>query len=253
MRGRATVRTVALSALVACGLASAADAAGSHLFPVEIHVDLAHHSVVAGHSIKGMVVLTNTTTKRITVQTCADDGWLEVGLTGHVDSYPFGNALIACAATVRLAPGPNRFPVTVLTTYASCTQPQPASGSTPTPTTPTCTVAGPPPLPAGRYATKLNLIGLGGLTQAPNRVLVSLSKPRHEPPLAPCADVPGVALPQVTVPNVVGASSSAAALVLARACLNAGYTSPVKSQVISEAPTAGSTVPEHSTVTLSTR
>jgi beta-lactam-binding protein with PASTA domain len=55
------------------------------------------------------------------------------------------------------------------------------------------------------------------------------------------------------VPNVVGTSSSAAALVLAKACLNAIYANPVGSPVISEAPVAGSNVSEHSTVTLTTR
>jgi len=114
-------------------------------------------------------------------------------------------------------------------------------------------VAGLPPLPAGSYVTKVDVVGLGGLTQAPNRVVVHLSPPKNPPRLAPCADQPGSPPAPVTVPDVVGASSLGAALVLARACLNAGYASPAGSPVISETPIAGSKVPEHSTVTLTTR
>ena len=47
-------------------------------------------------------------------------------------------------------------------------------------------------------------------------------------------------------------TSPAAASVLAKVCLNAGYASPVGSWVISETPAAGSTVAEHSTVSLTT-
>ncbi len=211
------------------------------------------HAVVAGQAIRGTVVLTNTTTREITVGTCAEDGWLAVGLSGRVDSYPFGSLLVACASTVQLAPGANRFPVKVITTYAGCIQPQPAGGSSTTPLLPWCTVAGSPPLPEGRYATKVHIVGLAGLTQTPNRVVVRLKSVTNPPPLAPCADEPGAALPPVTVPNVVGMNSLAAASVLAKVCLNAGYASPVGSLVGSETPVMGSTVAEHSTVTLTTR
>jgi hypothetical protein len=51
---------------------------------------------------------------------------------------------------------------------------------------------------------------------------------------------------------VIGDSSSAAALVFAKACLNAGYAGPVGTQVRTESPPAGATVPEFSTVTLTT-
>ena len=111
-------------------------------------------------------------------------------------------------------------------------------------------------LPCPRDATspKVGIVaGLSGLTQAPNRVVVQLRSPKNPPPLALCADRPGAALPSVTVPNVDGMTSLAAASVLAKVCLNAGYDSPVGSWVISETPAAGSTVAEHSTVSLTTR
>jgi hypothetical protein len=231
---------------------STAATAGSPSHPVEVRLILAQHRVVAGRAIEGTVVLTNTTVRTITVDTCAANGWLAVGLSGHVNSYPFGHTEIECAPTVRLAPGPNRFPVTVITTYAVCTQPQPAGGSFPTPSVPTCTVAGLPPLPAGMYSTKVDIVGIAGVANAAH-VVVHLRAPKNPPPLAPCADQPGTTPPSVSVPNVVGASPLAAAAVFARACLNASYAGPTGSSVISESPIAGTEVPEHSTVTLTTR
>ena len=222
---------------------------------IKVHLSLAQHRVVAGQPIKGTVVLINTTTKERTVNTCAKDGWLAVGLSGHVNSYPFGSFEVKCAPSVRLAPGANRFPVTVLTTYAECSQPQPGDSSV-TPE-PICTVSdghvGPPLLPAGRYSTEVHLVGLGGLTNTPNRVVVHLEAPAKPPALAPCAVTPGTVPMKVTVPDVVGYSSSLAALALAKACLNASYADPVGTSVISESPAANSKVPEHSTVTLTTR
>ena len=211
--------------------------------------------MVAGQPITGTVVLTNRTDRSITVNTCATNGWLAVGLSGQVDSYPFGSLLVTCPPSVRLEPGVNRFPVTVITTYASCVQPQPAG--TPWAPVPTCTASNgrltKPPLPEGRYSTKVYVVGLTGLTQSPNRVVVSLTAPARPPPLAPCADVPGTALPTVTVPDVVGLSSSVAAFPLASACLNTGYANPVGTHVIAESPVAGSKVPEHSAVILTTQ
>jgi hypothetical protein len=202
-------------------------------------------------------VLTNTTDKKIAVNTCATDGWLAVGLSGKVNSYPFGRFLVGCKPTIRLAPGPNRFAVTVITTYTGCTQPEPAGTSAPSPPFPTCTVSNghtnSSPLPAGRYATKFHFVGLNGLTQPPNRVVVSLIAPSMPPVLAPCADVPGTGLPTVTVPNVVGLGSLVAASSLAGACLNTGCADPVGTHVIAESPVAGSQVPEHSTVILTTQ
>ena len=60
-------------------------------------------------------------------------------------------------------------------------------------------------------------------------------------------------LPTVTVPDVVGLSSIVAAVPLASARLNTGYANPVGTHVIAESPVAGSKVPEHSTVILTTQ
>ena len=249
---RGTLVGLAMSAFTLASFTATAAAGGLPSRPIKVRVTLVQHRAVAGQAILGTVVLTNTTPRAITVGTCATDGWLAVGLSGRVDSYPFGHFMVGCAPTVRLAPGANRFSVTVITTYAGCVQPEPAGGSSPTPLVPWCALAGLPPLPGGRYVTKVDLVGLSGLTQRPNRVVLRLTSPKNPPSLAPCADR-GAALPPVTVPNVDGMSSLAAASVLAKVCLNAGYSSPVGSSVISEMPVAGSEVPEHSTVTLATR
>jgi hypothetical protein len=246
---------VLIAVALLLGWGTVADASTSTPRPIKVHLTLTQTQVVAGQPIKGTVVITNRTDKSITVKTCAANGWLAVGLSGQVDSYPFGSLLVACPPSIRLAPGANRFPVTVITTYASCVQPQPAG--TPWAPVPTCTVSNgrltKPPLPAGRYSTKFHLVGLTGLTQSPNPVVVSLTAPAKPPALAPCADVPGTALPTVTVPDVVGLSSIVAAVPLASACLNTGYANPVGTHVIAESPVAGSKVPEHSTVILTTQ
>src|SRR5664280_368906 len=49
------------------------------LTPITIRISLAQTRVIAGTSITGEAVLTNNTSKTITVEGCADD-WLEVGL-----------------------------------------------------------------------------------------------------------------------------------------------------------------------------
>ena len=233
---------------------SAADTAPAP--PVKVHLTLAAHHVVAGHPIMGTVVLTNTSADEITVNTCAIDGWLAVGLSGHGTSPSFARPAVRCNPSVRLSPGTHRFHVTVSTSYTTCAGADPA-GNAPSASFPNCTVSNgrqtPPPLPAGTYATVVQLVGLDGQTQRPNRIAVRLAAPAKPPVLAPCAVVPGTATPTITVPNVVGLSSSLAALSLAHACLNTGYVSPVGTRVTVESPSAGSKVAEHSTVILTTQ
>lgn len=243
---------VAIGALTLCGFTAPATATRTPS-PIKVKVTVVRHRVTAGRPIKGSVVLTDTTTSLITVDTCAANGWLAVGLTSRTYAPSFARTLVGCQPTVRLHPGPNRFSVTVMTTYGSCVQPQPAGTSHPTAKIPWCTVAGLPPLPTGKYVTKVDIVGLSGLTRAPNRVSVDLRSPAHPPKLAACADRPGTTPPSVTVPNVLGENSLGAASTLAKECLNAAYANPVGSLVTSEAPVPGSVVAEHSTVTLTTR
>ena len=148
-------------------------------FPVSVHLTLVTKKVEAGQPIAGTVVLTNTTSKRVLVNACAEDGWLQVGLKGKGYSYAPNSLLINCAPTIELRPGKNRFPITVLTVYESCLQP---GGSSVTPM-PRCVLIGgtgrteQPPLPPGKYETSVFISGLSNLTQTPNRIAVSLTRP----------------------------------------------------------------------------
>ena len=155
------------------GWGGVAGASESSSAPIEVRVALHHSRVVAGQPIKGTVVLTNTTSGPITVESCAQNGWLQVGLKGRRYAYQATSTLIACPPSIRLAPGANRFPVTVLTTYEGCLQP----GGKSVAALPACTSTGPPPLPAGRYSTTVVIMGLANMTQAPRPITVTLLGP----------------------------------------------------------------------------
>jgi hypothetical protein len=228
--------------------------AGGSVAPraIRVHVSLDRLQAVSGRPINGSIVLTNMTNADLTVESCAANGWLSVGLHGPVDSYPFSHTAIRCAPTVRLVPGPNRFPITVITTYAACTEAEPSGGAAPTRTAPACTESGLPPLPGGEYSTKVDIVGLNGLTGTPNRVVIRLVRPGRRPKPATCTNH-RAPMPPVIVPNVIGESSLVAASVFAKVCLNAVYAKPGGDSVTSEAPLPGSLVAEHATVTLTTR
>jgi hypothetical protein len=155
-------------ALTLIGVSGSAGASGSA--PVAVRVNLTHHRAVAGDPIAATVVLTNTTEHRIVVNQCAINGWLAVGLENKVIPYDAYFSEVECAPTVYLRPGPNRFHVTVSTRYPGCTtnihQVLPQS-------MPSCTASGASPaLPAGRYSTTVDIMGL--TTQTPRRVNVTL-------------------------------------------------------------------------------
>jgi hypothetical protein len=183
---RATL--VGLALLV--GWSGTAGASGSSPAPIEVRVSLDHNRVPAGQSIKGTVILTNTTSRRITVESCARNGWLQVGLKGHGFTFSANSSLIACRPSIGLAPGANRFAVTVLTTYEGCLQP----GGESLTSLPPCTSTGPPPLPAQRYSTTVSITGLAHLTDIPRAITVTLLRPmepRGAPPSVPrCSDCP---------------------------------------------------------------
>jgi hypothetical protein len=75
-----------------------------------------------------------------------------------------------------LKPGPNRFPLKVVTTYESCLQP--GGQSTATTFIPKCLSSGSssilPPLPPGRYFTKVVTMGLPSKIAVTHSVAVSL-------------------------------------------------------------------------------
>jgi hypothetical protein len=147
--------------------------------PITIRVKLDRTRVVVGTPIKGTAVLTNESSKAILVQQCATDGWLAVGLTNKKIGFSPAWALVRCAPSVVLKPGPNRFLLKVITTYESCLQP----GGQSTILIPKCfsSDSSPilPPLPPGRYSTKVVTMGLPSNTAVSHSVAVSLLPSVH--------------------------------------------------------------------------
>lgn len=142
--------------------------------PLNLRLTLIHTTVKAGTSIKGSVSFTNTTTEDITVETCAADGWLDVGLTGHGIVFAPAHIQIACLPSVQLPPGTTQFPVTISTTYAGCVPPGTAVSVAEV--LPTCLHTGPPALPVGKYRTAVVTAGLPGDVSGPNVLDVTLTR-----------------------------------------------------------------------------
>ena len=140
---------------------------------VEVSLQLSTTSVVIGDPVHTTVTMKNLTRRPITVKGCAANGWLHVGLENRAIRFSPGSLLMACAPTIKLAPGANDFPVTISTSYSQCT-----SSSSVTASLPACTVRGGPPfLPAGRYTTKVVVTGLPAATVLAPRQVVTLRSP----------------------------------------------------------------------------
>ena len=175
--GQVDVRRAALIGVaLLVGGGGVAGASTSSSSPIRIRVALDQRRVVAGRPIHGTAVLTNTTSRQVLVQSCARNGWLQVGLKGHGYTFRASSTLIACPPSIRLTPGANRFPVTVLTTYDGCLQPGGKSATS----LPACTSKGPPPLPAGRYSTTVFVSGLAHMTEFSRPTTVTLLRPMEQ-------------------------------------------------------------------------
>lgn len=137
---------------------------------VSIRLRLGRTNQRDGRTIPGFAYVWNNERRSIVVQSCAFDGWLFVGLESSQIAYDPAIAAVACRPTVHLKPGLNRFPIRVRTTYGSCAQdPRGVTEGHPR-----CTAHGPPPLPPGRYSTKLVVLGLPWATLNPNPIFVTL-------------------------------------------------------------------------------
>jgi hypothetical protein len=161
----------ALGVVGLSGCGSASTVRSIPTAPVEIHISLDQTRVDGGTALRGQATLTNSTSKSVLVQQCALDGWLFVGLTNRKFSFNPGSPLIACAPSIRLHPGSNRFPITVATTYQECVQP----GGQSTTYAPPCVHAKPPPLPAGSYTTKVVTYGLPARTSTSRPIKVTVT------------------------------------------------------------------------------
>ena len=95
-----------MAALVLAGCAPLAGASGSHARPIGARLTLTTDRAIAGQAITGTVVLTNATRHEITAEAEATDGWLAVGLSGRVDSYPFGSFLVVARRRFASLPAP---------------------------------------------------------------------------------------------------------------------------------------------------
>jgi hypothetical protein len=126
--------------------------------------------VVAGTTIRGVALLTNETGHTVTIQACATDAWLLIGLSNSRIPFNPITPTVACPPSVKLAPGLNRVPITVLTTYVACTR----TKSSATPQLPACLRTGQPPLPPGSYVTKTLIVGLPRGSQVPEAIHVTL-------------------------------------------------------------------------------
>jgi hypothetical protein len=141
--------------------------------PLNVRIAFDRIKAKAGTSIKAEAAFTNTTTEAITVETCAADGWLDVGLTGHGIVFAPAHIQIACLPTVQLPPGTTKYPVTVSTSYAGCAQPGESISSQ---MIPDCLPSGPPPLPVGTYRTEVVTTGLPTDMSGPNVLTVTLTR-----------------------------------------------------------------------------
>ena len=155
---------IAIAVVLSALMGSSVAAGAASRSPVSLRINLDATSVIAGRSIHGTALLTNSSSKTILVETCALDGWLDVGLANKNVAYEPVSPLVACQPTVTLKPGINRFPITVETTYQVCQK----HG------TPRCTKTGMPSLPKGTYHVDVIAEGLPKGTRTSVKTSVTL-------------------------------------------------------------------------------
>lgn len=173
--GRAVGLVLPLAAactLSACGTASSSS---TRRAPITVSVTLRDDRVPAGAAIPGIATVTNRTSATVTLDTCAKDGWLDVGLSSPTVRYRPVRGDGACASRVHLAPGRNRFPIAVSTRYETCAQHR-GAGAAPR-VEPRCGPAGPRALPVGHYVASVELAGLPAATAFPRPIGVTVLPP----------------------------------------------------------------------------
>jgi hypothetical protein len=145
------------------------------LVPADPHltdrIHLATSSVHAGTPVDAVLVVTNHASTPINLTTRCRPQFAVV-LARGASVYRIAFAQVCSSEPFTIAPGVNRIPSAVLTTYPSC---GPPSGRPPT-GGPACVHGGPPPLPAGSYRAVLQ--GSGDLAlPEPSPVTVTLRPP----------------------------------------------------------------------------
>jgi hypothetical protein len=155
-------------ALATCLLSISTGAAGASAVaksPLSLRFTLSTTTDKAGRPIKGIVTITNSSSKTLLVETCAINGWLWVGLANKTTPFEPASTSVACFPSVKIKPGPNRFPVTVMTEYQMCEK----HG------TPRCPNHGMPSLPKGTYRTDVVAVGLPKGTPVLTHLRVTLT------------------------------------------------------------------------------
>jgi len=163
MRTNRVVVAVGVALLTIVWGFTSADAATKS--PLSIQIDLNVSTIATGHSIHGIAIIMNASSKAVEVQTWECDQWLYVGLAKKDVPYQPTFRLSSCSSPMVLLPGPNRLPITVSTKYRSCE----VGG------TPRCPKSGMPSLPAGKYHIAVITNGSPTITFNSGRQRVTLT------------------------------------------------------------------------------
>jgi hypothetical protein len=170
---RRVIAIVALALLPLAGTASPSSATSKT--PVSVQVKLNTTTIRAGHSIHGIVILTNSSSKSILVEGFNCNQWLFVGIASKQVAYDPAVATSACPNSVTLKPGMNRVPITVSTKYDVCG----GGAQKGTIQVPHCAGVGKrmgmPALPRGVYHVVVLTNGLPQFAPYVSRVRVTLS------------------------------------------------------------------------------
>jgi hypothetical protein len=117
---------------------------------IKDRVVLTKHTVRAGTTIAGTLIVTNASSKAVNLTSECEPDYAVVIRNRIVQQEPAFTTGCSSQPLI-LHHGANRFPITVTTTYFECL---PTGGTSVSPL-PKCSADGPPPLPAGRYTTVL--------------------------------------------------------------------------------------------------
>jgi len=147
--------------------ASAGSLPGSPQLTGRLVLDL--NQVRAGNSVKGALIVTNRGGKAIT--RCRPEFYVVLTPKGQAPEELPSRAVCSREPLV-LKPGLNRLPISVSTTYATCS-PEPQAN------TPRCIASGTPPLPPGRYEAVL--MGSAGLHLAAAKPVDVVLTPSLQP------------------------------------------------------------------------
>ena len=137
-----------------------------------VSISLDQVTVPAGTPIQGIATVDNRTGATIAIAGGTCNGWLFIGIANERLPYTPANGLVGCAP-FQVAVGESQYPITVSTSYQSCTQtPDEATYLIPACGIGTSQVM--PPLPPGLYHTS---VSIPGPITAANTVAVTLTSP----------------------------------------------------------------------------